>query len=57
METVDVVYAHYLHAHSPGDRESLPVDDARRLVDSGYAVYANKTAAKTAGGDESQTKK
>ncbi len=57
METVDVIYAHYLHDNKPDGRESLPVDDARRLVDAGYAVYANKTAAKTAGGDESQTKK
>lgn len=54
-ETVDVVFVNHTRDHVPGDRATVPVEEARRLVKGAAAVYATKTAAKDAGDPEGPT--
>lgn len=59
---VDVVFLHHWRDRRaepadriPGERLTVPVELARRLVAGSVAVYATKTAAKAAGDAEGPT--
>lgn len=42
---VDVIIAHPLDGHTPGDRVSLSPDEAATYVNAAMARYASKTEA------------
>jgi hypothetical protein len=48
MENVKVRHSFHADASKIGTEEEVPVDEAKRLVRQGRAVYATKTAAKVA---------
>ena len=48
-ENVDIIYTAVNHGKSPGERESVNPDEAKKLVHAGVAKFANKSAAKAAG--------
>jgi hypothetical protein len=47
-DNVDITYTAANYGKAPGDKESLPVDAAKKLVQAGVST---KTAAKAAGVD------
>lgn len=54
-EKVEVVMSHPAYGHDTGERVSINADDARRLVNAGYAKYATKRDASRAGGEPEQS--
>lgn len=56
MDKVEIVFAHHNRDHKPGDRATVAIDDARRLVRGGRASYATQTDAKAVEGDDGADK-
>lgn len=52
-ETVDITYTAANYGKSPGERESVSPDEAKKLVGAGVAKFATKTDAKAAGAEKS----
>jgi hypothetical protein len=50
-DNVDITYTAANYGKAPGDKESLPADAAKKLVQAGVAKFSNKTSAKAAGVD------
>lgn len=55
-KTVEIVYAHHLGEHVPGQKAEVPELEARRLVNAGRANYATVKAATAAEGEEGKAK-
>jgi hypothetical protein len=55
-EKIAIVLSHPWEENTVGDRLELDKDEAQRLVGAGYAQYATKNDAKSAGAPESQAR-
>lgn len=50
-EKVEVEFRHFTGDYTPGDREALDPEDAKRFIRAGVAVPATVPAAKSVGAD------
>lgn len=50
-DLVDVKFTNFTGDYSPGQRGSLPAEEAKRFIRAGVAVPATASAAKAVGAD------